>query len=91
MFTNRVVSCFREKQLQDQGTKPEVHCLKVENSKYILVTRSGFTHNYLYKNYLKNIEKLNWSLIFNKLYILLLKKREASNLQQNIKCSVDRF
>lgn len=55
-FTNRVVSYFREKQLQHQETKPEVYCLKKEKPKHVLVTRGGFTHNYLYKNYLKNIE-----------------------------------
>lgn len=56
MFSNRVVSCFREKQLQDQETKHGVYCLKGEKSKYILVTRGGFAHNYLYEKYLKNIE-----------------------------------
>lgn len=56
MFTNRVVSCFREKQLQDQETEPGVYCLKGGKPKYILVTRGGFVHNYLYEKYLKNIE-----------------------------------
>lgn len=42
MFTNRVVSCFREN--QDQETKLGVYCLKGEKPKHVLVTRGGFTH-----------------------------------------------
>lgn len=56
MFTNRVVSCFRDKQPQDQKTKPGVYYLKGEKPKHVLVTRGGFTYKCLCKKYLKTIE-----------------------------------